>query len=198
MTHSETIGRFKRLCSRAWNDPVGSQIISVAVLACAGALWSLCGRLGIFPAPVDVWNRVGPWLGTSRPTPTWALLLLPAGGAFVLFLLQRATRRGRLALVPDSRGYVTDELLGMRWRWTWATSGNEPRNLIAYCSTCDMEIVAHQRGDGLVQSFSVVLRCDRCHRDVGPFTGMPVDVRDQARRLIERNRREKDGTHTVT
>lgn len=98
----------------------------------------------------------------ATPVPLWVLL---AACTAALTIGVFATRRRRSSLHPALAAYTSDELYGIRWRWSWRQSpaGAEVTGLWSACPECDTQLVREAGNyDALRGPKATYFVCENC------------------------------------
>jgi hypothetical protein len=109
------------------------------------------------------------WFGLTYlvPIPVWAMivlisLILPTLFVFASKLAQNPA--------PSWRDYTRDRFKGMIWRWRYSSTVGGCHNVWCYCPEDDTSLVYSQLG-GVYDPKQIVLTCETCGRQFGPFEG---------------------------
>jgi hypothetical protein len=173
----KVMGAFFR---RAWNDPVGSKVIAVAIVALAGlvATWTFWHHLLVWGLALVA------FLFATTAMPNWLVGIL-LGPALVLIVLAAAVFvRASPNESPDpTRDYCEDHFLGAVWRWRYL-NGHEIYSPTPFCPRCDAQIIPHQTS-GYAIVDSIGLACDICSGFKIEFEESWDGLQDKVIRMIQ-------------
>jgi hypothetical protein len=171
-----------------WKDPVGSAVISAAILAVGGAVGTYL---------LDLWPAIGKWLASvwglaSQPSlisnwVVWALVLCTIPTFLIIVALIWAAIRSDLQEDGSWRIYTEDQFLGLRWRWKYFQSGGL-EHPIPFCPHCDYQVFPHH-----ASAYNVIERiafhCDSCGGNLPEFDESFESLRSKVERFIQQKLR---------
>jgi hypothetical protein len=177
--------------TRLWRDPVWSKVIAGVILALGATVATYL---------LDWWTAIGEFVGrsiafalASTVTPNWLLLLLTLAALPTLVSLGAFLRQSvspSKVRSPSGRDYTTDIFFGLRWRWTYGTSG-QIHEAHTFCPHCDYQVYAQDVSPYRVIDH-VAFHCDGCGRHLGTFDESFNSLEDKVKRFVQQ--RLRNGT----
>jgi hypothetical protein len=171
---------------KAWNDPVWSKVIAVAIIGAASITAPFF--FGWWPAISSGVSVTIRFLVASTALPHWAILIMVLLSLTALLalgaMLWARIRPHATSSLPDWTSYTTDVFLGLRWKWTYI--GTQMSNPAAFCPTCDYQIHP-QRGRRRGSDTIIDFHCDSCSKTVASFTDSYGELKSKAERLAQKN-----------
>ena len=101
---------------------------------------------------------------SSVPVPVWLIVLVSPLIIPTLFRIFYKIRRKDVK-PPTWRDYKEDDIMGMRWRWSYGYYSGDIYDIVCFCPSDDTQLIYEDWGS------KIAFRCETCDRRFGPFEG---------------------------
>lgn len=180
----------KQLTQKAWNDPVVSGLVVIAIAGPVGSYF-----LGWWSVFAEWLASTAAFLIAATPVPNWLLLILGLTTSALLGFLALAAWT-RLRPSRKTHTYTEDTFLNMRWRWQYY--GNTIMSITPYCPHCDLQIQPRRTPKldmmsmrGIGNTHQTQYFCDGCGAQIHTTDTRHDGTIDFVERQIRRNLRAR-------
>jgi len=172
------------MLKKLWKDPVWAAVISAGIVAAVGTIGTYV--LGLWPEmakQATVLSTLAVERSQWSNWHVWGITVL----AFPSVLLAIALLWNVIRPTTDANDwrqmYMNDELIGLRWRWTYFSDGSLG-DVHSFCPHCDDQVFPRS-----ASAFSAVDRisfhCDSCNSNLATFEETYESLESRVRRLIQ-------------